>query len=312
VIDRSGVAWATFHERINSTGFNHIIIESNSAFDSYSQLLCGGFVDGYLTQYRIWQRFQLYKDIQNISRHSDFPEIWRTWMDENMKFMRDQISAHPDDAYWHDISLVIAQFDGLVRGYQFAAPQEQRLREVDLQIIQSIGDIYDLEPFWNASYELAETYGTECSGLVRLAPDLSDVYFSHNSWSDFRKMTNVVKDYHFEAPERVTKRVIVTTKMGALPSSEDFWMTDRGLLFLETTNGNYNRSLYSRLTPNSLLTWVRGLHAAWTADSGSRWASEFLAMNSGTYNNQYVIVDAKAFTPGQSPSRDLVWSSLLC
>jgi hypothetical protein len=40
IIDRPGVASATFHEPINSTRFNYIFIESIGAFDSYSQLLC--------------------------------------------------------------------------------------------------------------------------------------------------------------------------------------------------------------------------------------------------------------------------------
>jgi hypothetical protein len=96
--------------------------------------------------------------------------------------------------------------------------------------------------------------------------------------------------------------------MGALHSSTDFWLTDRGLLILETTNPNFNNSLYQRVTTESVLTWVRTLIASWTADSGSAWATEFLKENSGTYNNQYVIVDAKKFTPGETPSSDFVWS----
>jgi hypothetical protein len=95
--------------------------------------------------------------------------------------------------------------------------------------------------------------------------------------------------------------------MGALPSSEDYWMTDRGLLILETTNNNFNTSLYDQITTHTLLTWVRTLHAAWTTDSSPDWASEFLIQNSGTYNNQYVVVDAKVFEPGRLPDRDFIW-----
>jgi hypothetical protein len=97
VADPSGVAWATYSETINSTGFNRIVIESNPAFSSASQLLCGGYVDGYLTQHRIWERFLLYKDIENISRSADFPQIWRDWLDSNMAFMRRQVSSNPSD-----------------------------------------------------------------------------------------------------------------------------------------------------------------------------------------------------------------------
>jgi hypothetical protein len=311
VLDPSGVAHATFTDSLNETGFHHITITTNPSYPSQSQLLCAGFVDGYLTQHRVYERFLLYKDINNISRSADFPPSWRSWLALNMEYMRREVAANPSDSFWRDIGFVLAQFDGLVLGYQSAAPGLEQLREVDLLVIQSVGDIYDLEAIWDVPRERGETYGMECSGLVRLAPDLSDVYFAHDSWSDFRKMTNFIKEYHFNVAERKAKVVVVSTKMGALPSSEDFWMTDRGLLFLETTNGNYNNTLYERLTPESLLTWVRTLHAAWTTDSGGSWATEFLRLNSGTYNNQYVIVDAKVFVPGVRPTRDFVWSSFL-
>jgi hypothetical protein len=312
VIDKSGgAAWAYWEETLNSTGFNHITIETNSLFDSHSQMLCAGFIDGYLMQARIYERWLLFKDINNISRSVEISPTWTDWLFQNYDYMNSQIASNPQNSFWRDISLIVDQFNGLVIGYQNATSAAQNMSLSDFLTLQAMGDIFDLEILWDRETTRSELTGVECSALVRLAPDLSDVYFGHDTWSDFRKMTNVIKEYHFNVPERVAKRVIVSTKMGALPSSEDFWMTDRGLLIFETTNVNFNYSLYDLVTPKSLLTWVRTLHAAWTSDSSPDWASEFLVENSGTYNNQYVVVDAKKFTPGQQPGKDFIWSSFV-
>jgi hypothetical protein len=93
---------------------------------------------------------------------------------------------------------------------------------------------------WSGSLKANETRGHECSELVRLLPDNSDIYFAHDTWSDYRKLQAIVKDYHFAVLERPVKRVIITTVVSALASSHDWWLTDSGLLIFETTIKNYN------------------------------------------------------------------------
>lgn len=43
------------------------------------------------------------------------------------------------------------------------------------------------------------------------------------------------------------------------------------------------------------------------ATSGSEWADIVAKYNSGTYNNQYMVVDLKLFTPGQELRPNLLW-----
>lgn len=305
--DPNGVAWAVFNDTINELGYNHIVIKTNGSYPSKEQMKCAGYIDGKLMQHRIYERFLLYKDIMKIPREQPISDVWSTWLLDNLQYMRDQISSNPNDTYWHDISLILDQFDGLVDGYLDSVPESERLSVSDLLVIQSVGDIYDLKAVWEPTEPRNPLWGLECSALVRLLPDYSDIYFGHDSWSDYRKMTNLIKEYHFDVPERVAKKVVVSTKMGALPSSEDFWLTDRGLMIFETTNSNFNESLFDLIKKETVLTWVRNLHAAWVADSSEEWADEFLKYNSGTYNNQYVIVDSKKFVPGERPTKDLIW-----
>ena len=52
-----------------------------------------------------------------------------------------------------------------------------------------------------------------------------------------------------------------------------------------------NESLYDKTTPYALLTWVRVIVSNRLASSAEEWTNIFQKENSGTYNNQYIILD---------------------
>lgn len=85
-----------------------------------------------------------------------------------------------------------------------------------------------------------------------------------------------------------------------LSSLDDFYlMEETSLSVTQTTNGIYNTSLYDDVSPEALPAWMRVRAANALASSGEEWA-KFLALNNGgTYNNQYLVIDAKRFEPGQ-------------
>lgn len=58
-----------------------------------------------------------------------------------------------------------------------------------------------------------------------------------------------------------------------------------------------DRKLYSLVTPRALLAWQRVRLANALATDGAEWADLVARHNSGTYNNQYIVVDLKRFTP---------------
>lgn len=74
-------------------------------------------------------------------------------------------------------------------------------------------------------------------------------------------------------------------------------MLSSGLVTLETTIGNDNASLYDFITPDDvILEWMRSMIANRLAVDGNDWANTFLLLNSGTYNNQWMIVDYNKFS----------------
>ncbi|KAI7789241.1 putative phospholipase B-like 1-like, partial [Triplophysa rosa] len=66
----------------------------------------------------------------------------------------------------------------------------------------------------------------------------------------------------------------------------------------QTTNNVFNTSLYSYITPASLFAWQRVRLAHALAHTGEEWAQTFSRFNSGTYNNQYMIVDTSRVSLG--------------
>uniref|UniRef100_A0A2D4KS15 Phospholipase B-like n=1 Tax=Micrurus paraensis TaxID=1970185 RepID=A0A2D4KS15_9SAUR len=77
---------------------------------------------------------------------------------------------------------------------------------------------------------------------------------------------------------------------------------------METTIGNNNNKLWKFIKPdNSVLEWLRNIVANRLARTGAEWATIFEKFNSGTYNNQWMIVDYKTFVPGMvAPQRGLL------
>lgn len=57
-----------------------------------------------------------------------------------------------------------------------------------------------------------------------------------------------------------------------------------------------------------LLCWVRSTIANQLANSGKEWVQLFAKFNSGTYNNQWTVLDYNKFKPGQDiPNQDVLW-----
>ncbi|XP_026332845.1 putative phospholipase B-like 2 [Hyposmocoma kahamanoa] len=89
-----------------------------------------------------------------------------------------------------------------------------------------------------------------------------------------------------------------SSKSSCGQSTDDFYIISSGLVSAETTIGNSNRTLFEKVNPiGTIMEFVRAMIANRLARSGKEWVHIFRKHNSGTYNNQWYIVDYKKFRP---------------
>jgi hypothetical protein len=142
-----------------------------------------------------------------------------------------------------------------------------------------------------------------CSALFKLKYDLSDIFFGHNSWYTLNMMSKVFKEYNLNFNDRSinSHNVMFSSYPGSIVSNDDFYLTSKGLIVIETTNANYNKSSYDLITEESLLCWQRVQISNRMAKTAKEWTEIFSQFNSGTYNNQYMVLDTKNIIFGQYP-----------
>jgi hypothetical protein len=164
-----------------------------------------------------------------------------------------------------------------------------------------------------------------CSGLVKLTPGNTDLLTSHATWASTTTMTRIWKVYDMPlrtsgqpgAPAAPARSMAMSSYPASLYSSDDFYtMLPTQLVVQETTLDNNNMSLYHQFVqPRTVLEWLRNLVANRLATSAPSWVELFAncsgdagwACNSGTYNNEFMVVDYSLFAAGAPLAADTVW-----
>ncbi|EAX95720.1 Laminin A family protein [Trichomonas vaginalis G3] len=312
-IDKNAVAWANFNDSIHEAGWYKLHLHGREGAPDADIMKCAGYIEGALSYNSIFNHYALIREIKGYpSGVRTYPPQVKEYMSNNLQYVRESVDAYPESVYWQEIGLIMNQFDGLVAGYKYACDLDHnetaQMDEFDHWFFQSAGDMFDIAHLFPDDVAPAREFINEhCSGLIRLTDDYRDVYFSHDAWSDYRELHGQLKEYDLPIKAFKAHKLVMSTRIGKLASYDDFYMADTGLFVLETTLNNYNDDLYKVCTPKSLFTWIRAVHATWTSTSGKEWTETFIKHNSGTYNNQYVVVDSKKLTRFQKPDKDLIW-----
>jgi hypothetical protein len=314
VMDHKGVAWGRVNDTLLETGWVKLDVRTNKENDDRTQMYAAGFVEGVLTAERIWQMYNNTYSYVFTDEASTTP--YRQWFAQQRAWVDSQVAANPNSGRWRHIGYVNAQLDGLAAGYTAVHKEGQALDAFAFTVLNGFGDLLDLthviEPEkYNLDYNRmnkseARAYVSRsghCSALVKVSPDYSELYFSHSSWFIFQATMRIYKTYNFELSDETTasRHMSFSSYPGYLESLDDFYlMPDTGLVMLQTTNNVFNASLYKQVVPESILAWQRVRAANHMSRTGSDWGSIMDFHNSGTYNNQYMIVNTNLFTPKQS------------
>ncbi|NXK48824.1 PLBLB protein, partial [Chauna torquata] len=238
-------------------------------------------------------------------------EKLRGYLQANLAWMEERMGSGRDPEYWHQVRLALLQLKGLEDSYngRVAFPGDSfSLSPFGFLLLQLGGDLEDLESALNRSSPRRLLGSGSCSALLKLLPGHRDLLVAHDTWTSYQSMLRIIKKYTlpFRVSAGGTAQIpgsiqVFSSYPGTIFSGDDFYILSSGLVTLETTIGNSNEALWKYLQPQgSVLEWLRNIVANRLARSGSEWATVFRRFNSGTYNNQWMVVDYKAFSPGQA------------
>jgi hypothetical protein len=301
--------------------FGELSVRSNPALSDDDQMYAAGYIEGLLTATRIYQssvnvRCQLACD-------GSIPDSLRNFVAQNEAWVLGQVAANPSDSKWQMMGSVYQQYRGLIAGYRASdfALEQPMADDMLFWVINSLGDMFEILPAIDAAARpdyarmtVAEVREAlllkgHCSALVKVADDLSEIYAGHSSWFVYSNMLRIFKHYSFPLANKGLAAVEVSFSSypGTLSSLDDFYTMSSGLIMLQTTNGVVDTSLYDQIQPESLLAWYRVRAANMLAHDGQEWGAVVDFHNSGTYNNQYMVVNLGAFTPGQALPAGTLW-----
>ncbi|XP_045537753.1 putative phospholipase B-like 2 isoform X4 [Papilio machaon] len=193
--------------------------------------------------------------------------------------------------------------------------------------INMLGDLDDLALSLALPKNLPDglLFGDHCTGLIKLLPDFKNLYTAHATWNSYQSMLRLQKMYvlHYKVSPLDKKRIpgykmaftsypAFVQYMSALrQSTDDFYIISSGLVAGETTISNSNQTLFGLINPLCVMEYIRSMIANRLAVDGNQWTRIFRHHNSGTYNNQWYIVDYNKFTPSSKVCKGKAEKGLL-
>jgi len=300
-------AWGKWADEVEKTGWAYLSVHSNQSSAAKTQAYAAGFFEGQVSAQRIWQ------SAVNGGVTQPLDHLIVAFINAQQTWLNQQIQANPHSDYWTHISLIESQLAGLTDGYNRASPPIQQLTPLQVRVLSLGAEIGDIAAGVLPEGEVPggdeDDRFSHCSALLKWLPDRSDVIISQVTWSSFESMLRVFKLYDLPLKTLDGKAVPAVQSSfssypGSLYSGDDFYLLSSGLVVQETTIGIYNATVYKvEIKPDTVPEWVRNIVANRLASTGAQWGDIFTRHNSGTYNNQFMILDYKLFTPGQTTLR---------
>lgn len=311
------VATATFVNAINATGWSYLEVWTNETFPDSVQAYCAGLAEGASTADLVKKHWY-----NSVATYCDGEESYcdrlKSFLETNLDFMNYNIARRRKYVpYWHQVALALEQLSGLEDGYNNVAGEPRtRLNVSGLLMMNIFGDLEDLESILNKTVSSRVLGSGSCSGLIKLLPNNEDLYFSHDTWNTYSSMLRILKKYNISVHSGMDKGsplipgqvMSFSSYPGLICSGDDFYLISSGLATMETTIGNGNSSLWKYIrAKGTVLEWLRSIVANRMGRNGREWSRLFSVMNSGTYNNQWMIVDYNKFLPSRPLQNDLLW-----
>ena len=249
-----------------------------------------GYAEGLVTA----TKYKVFYDAHNYAPNANCTD----WINEHMAYLKAQsLLLKSQHVVWHQVSALLNQLEGLADGFN-AANLGLTLTFADVFRLNFRYEIGDVEIATSPAHQQHDQMSfarraEHCSALIKVTD--RDLFVSQDTWGGFENMIRQYKVYNFQTS------VSFSGFAGQIHSGDDWYFTSSNLASQETTNGYYDNSLARKyVIPNSISEFLRVMVSNFLSDNGNEWVTYFAYNHSGTYPNQYMVVDFKQYAPGQT------------
>lgn len=248
-----GLATAIIDDERKANGW--VLLDLRTPVEDSTHMFAAGYLEGFVHQKLTFAAFRNFAN--STSSQSVSPPKTSAFIAAQFAWLRSQVNSSP---YWQNVGLLLKQFDGMVAGYQAAAPHTEYLSEFDLLVYMLQDELADYVAANNEQAVFHQSFvgrrskfmGSKCSVLVKLTP--KKLFVSHDTWYDFNSMLRVFKTYKFGAGPTVQFSSYPLLPM----SGDDYVITSNKIAIVETTLNIFNNSLYNQyFQTNTVPYWIR-------------------------------------------------------
>jgi Phospholipase B len=299
-----------YKDTIELNGWSSLRINKRSdniSIDHSKLWFTAGYGEGYLTQRRTWQNWVNTMNPEGKKKYEYLDHKVAHWISEHIHWILDNAKIQKEkDQFWKNVNYIMHQLEGFTEGYNSVALQEEKLTFFDMfafNFQNEIGSVMRSIGYSERQVKKTSFKKGGCGALIK--PTKEDLFMSHTTWGTYSSMLRTYKDYNFS-----DARIAFSGYPGLLSSTDDWYMMGNGLTIQETTMQNSNNKLRKFVIPTSVSEWIRVMVACQLGQNGLNWGDVFKRYNSGTYNNQYMVVNMNLFVPGKKLKDlpdNLVW-----
>jgi len=305
------VATAKFVDHRNISGWTYYTYQVNDDSPDWLQTFSAGYMEGYLAYdliYDTWNNQQMY--FKEMKADPLFARKVNNFVNSQTAWILQQIAKNPNDNYWNLVNTTMAQVYGMYSGYLVAIAQNHR-KDLNLTFEQFytmtyMSDLFDVM----AKFSPTNLKPLKCSFLAKMTNE--NLFTSHTTWFDYNGLLRTYKilTFNLKNPLVKTKRITFSSQPGYTTSQDDYYTLDNNRFVSETSLSSDNNKVYEYLHYDSIPYWIRIHVANFVYDTPKSWIDAFFAHRSGTYCNQWFLVDFnnyKLYKNNTAQAKDIIW-----
>ncbi|XP_064024465.1 putative phospholipase B-like 2 isoform X2 [Pogoniulus pusillus] len=196
----AAVAWASLDDRIHTVGWAFLEVSTNASYNDSLQAYAAGLAEAAVSEQLMYMHWMntMVGYCGPFKYHSEYCEKLRSYLEANLGWMEEQMGKGQDPEYWHQVHLALLQLKGLEDSYnrRLDFPQGRfTLSPFGFLLLQLGGDLEDLESALNRSSSHRVLGSGSCSALLKLLPGQQDLLVAHDTWTSYQSMLRIIKKY---------------------------------------------------------------------------------------------------------------------